>query len=241
MPQMDDFAKLSVDDFLNQVAERTPTPGGGGVTGAAGALACALAHMVAAYSVGKRTDPAVKARIEAAASRLHNADEILRALITQDATAYADMTEAAKKVTQAADVKPRGPSHAEATSSSSRSPPRPKRAAQGTYTEAVMAAIAVPMEMAGVASEALAAMDRLKTVASRHLLSDLGIAAVLAEATGRAARYTISTNVGELTDGAVRKKLLADIDQVVAHCAGYRESIEAFVRDRLADDPANGR
>ena len=92
-----DFAELSLDEFLDQLADRTPAPGGGGITAAAGALATAMARMVAAYSITKKTPPENQKKIEQAARKLHSDDQILRALITQDAVAYVQMTEAAKK------------------------------------------------------------------------------------------------------------------------------------------------
>ncbi len=51
---MDDLTKLTVESFLDEVADRTPTPGGGAVSALAGALACAMARMVAAYSEPNR-------------------------------------------------------------------------------------------------------------------------------------------------------------------------------------------
>ena len=76
-------------------------------------------------------------------------------------------------------------------------------------------------------------MDNLKAVASRYLLSDLGVAAVLAEATARAAWYSVRINAHEMTDDATRAKLLSDISRTVEHCARHREAVEAFVRETL--------
>ncbi len=202
---MDDLAQQRLDDFLNQVSDRTPTPGGGSVAAAAGALACALARMVAAFSVGRKTDNAARERVQQAAGRLRTADEILRALITQDAAAYSAMTD----------------------SRTTGSEPPPGR------DDTVMGAVAVPMEIAAVATRALAAMDDFKTLANRHLLCDLGIAAVLAEAASRAARYTIQVNVAELSDPALRVRLLGNIDAMIQRGAGHAGSIQTLVRDHL--------
>ncbi len=232
---MDVLTKLSVDSFLDRVADRTPTPGGGSVTGVAGALACDLARMVAAYSVGKASrdpqDAPSAGRAEARGSvgeaetlqswadQLHRADQLIRALVTQDATAYADMTASKNRAKTTSD----------------------DPTAQAAYTDAVLAAVAVPMEMAAVASNALATMDEFKTVASRYLLSDLAIAAVLADATARAARYTLRINARELSDASTRAKVLANIDRIVEHCAGHLESVDGFVSDRLEHDAGGSR
>lgn len=209
---MDDFAKLGVDDLLDQVADRTPTPGGGGVTALAGALACALARMVAAYSVNKKTEPGVRTQIEEMGTHLHRADQLLRALITRDAEAYAAMTEAGANC-------------------KAHSPPSP--AAEVAYGEAVLAAAAVPMEIAAVASNALATMDKGKLVVSRYILSDLAIAAILADATAQASAYTVRVNAREVANGETKARLLENIDEIIRHCAVHRESIEVFVSGQI--------
>lgn len=211
---MDDLTKLSLDSFLDHVADRTPTPGGGSVTGMAGALACALARMVGVYSTGKKTAPALRTRVEATAVQLHRADQLLRALITQDAIAYMNMTAAA------------GRSSASGKAGDASS-------AQTTYNDAVLAAVAVPMEIAAIASNALATMDEFKDAASRYLLSDLAVSAILADAAARAARYTVHVNARELRDATMRERLHSDIDDILKHCARFRESIEAYVYEHL--------
>lgn len=205
---MEDFTKRSLDDFLDVVARRTPTPGGGSVAGAAGALACALARMAANYSMGKDTEPSVRGRTEAVLNRLRGADEILRGLVTQDAIAYAAMSAVGKAARENPTAKP-------------------------AYQKAVLAAVAVPLETAAAAAHALSAMDELKDFANRHLLSDLGVAAVLAEAAARAAWYMVAVNLGELTDAAMRTKLRGNIDETIRRCEGNRRSVEAFVRHHL--------
>ena len=205
---MDDLTKRSVEDFLNAVAQRTPTPGGGSVAGAAGALACALARMAADYSIGTNTEPSARDRAEAVLNRLRGADEILRGLVTQDAVAYATMSAAGKAA-------------------------RENPAAKPAYQKAVLAAVAVPLETAAAAAHALSAMDELKDFANRHLLSDIGVAAVLAESAARAAWFMVAVNLPELTDVATRTKLRGNIDETIKHCEGYRRSVEAFVRRHL--------
>ncbi len=206
---MEEFTGLTVERFLDQTADRTPTPGGGGVTALAGALACAMGRMVAAYSVGKKTDAAVAARVQEAALRLERADQLLRALITEDAKAYTAMTEAAK----AAKADP---------------------SKEGGRQAAILAAIAVPMEMAALSSSALETMDEFKSIASKYLLSDLGVAAVLADATARASRYSVRINLGDVADATAAGRIAAEIDTIIAHCDQRRGSIEAFVGERLA-------
>jgi len=212
---MDDFATLNIDEFLDRVADRTPTPGGGGVTGLAGALACAMGRMVAAYSIKKSTETPACERVESLAAHLKVIDQLLRGLITQDGVAYGEMT-AARKALQ--DGRMEAPA----------------------YHNAVLKAISVPMEMAAAVSRALAAMDACKIDANPYLLSDLGVAAVLADATARAASYSVRVNLVELADDAMRVRIVTDVEQTVQRCIEHRDSIEAYVRRRLGFEDQGG-
>jgi len=213
---VDDFLEYSVRGFLDAVAERKPTPGGGSVAGLAGASACAMARMVAAYSASGKTQTALQEHVTSAELQLQRADQLMRALTTQDAIAYRGMTAAAKRAKE-------DPSASDACQ------------------EAILAAIAVPMEMGAVASTALSTMDGFKEVASRYLLSDLGVAAVLADGAAQAAAYSVRVNLSGLSNGDVRSRIRDEIGQTLDHCTKRRASIEAFVRAHLEGDADKSR
>ena len=206
---MEDFASLSVHEFLDATAKRKPVPGGGAVAALCGALSSAMAGMVAAYSIGKNTSEQVRPKIEEVNKRLNRADHLFRALMTQDAEAYAAMTAAAK-------------ARREVSESGSKD-----------YQDAVLAAIGVPMEMAALAADTLETLDSFKTMASRHLISDLGVATVLADATAQTAAYSVRINLGELVSSDLRHKIEADLDKTLERCAAGRVSLERFVKEVL--------
>jgi formiminotetrahydrofolate cyclodeaminase len=108
------------------------------------------------------------------------------------------------------------------------------RADGPAHQAAVIAAVSVPLGIAAAASEALEVLDDLKGDASRYLLSDLGVAAVMADATARAAAYSVRVNLPEVADPGTRDRLADDIRRIVGHCDRRRASIEAFVGDRLS-------
>lgn len=213
---MEDFTERTLGAFLDGVAARTPTPGGGGVAATAGALACSMARMVAAYSIGKRTKPEDRARIEGISAKLADADRLMRELITADAAAYTEMTGAGKERDAGSDGESR-------------------------YAQTVLTAIGVPMEMAAIASNALTQMDELKSIASKYLVSDLGVAAVLAGGCARAARYSVRINAPEIADRGTRERLTANIDRIVEHCHLLETSVEQTVDERLKTSGSSDR
>ena len=57
-------------DFINELASKAPTPGGGGASAYCGALATALASMVGNLTVGKKTYAAVEDEVKEALIQL---------------------------------------------------------------------------------------------------------------------------------------------------------------------------
>lgn len=202
---MNELGGQSVSGFLDRVAERAPTPGGGSVAAAAGALSAALGRMVAAYSTPKnQTATPAMADI---AERLRRTDSILRELIDADAAAYQGMT-AARKAAKSDPV------------------------SLPNYDAAVLTAVGVPMQIAAAAAETLVVLEQLAPHANPHLFSDLGVSAVLAGATARAARFMVNVNLPELSDVAQRERLRADIDRIVDQAEFRTSRLEATASSR---------
>jgi formiminotetrahydrofolate cyclodeaminase len=194
----DQVLSSPVSAFLDRLAAPTPTPGGGSVAALAGALSCAMARMVAAYS-DSDAEP-----LSLIAERLDKADRMFRALVGEDIAAY----EALSAATREAKSDP---------------------AAADRKEQALIAATLVPLEMAAAAATALTAMDELKARASKYLLSDLGVAAVIARACAEAAAYSVRVNLAQMGAADPRREFTDEIDRLVAHAADLSSAIEAFV------------
>jgi formiminotetrahydrofolate cyclodeaminase len=82
---------VTLDDFLDGLAARTPTPGGGGAAAVTGAMAAGLVAMAARFSV---------ARLPAALELAEQADELRRRaadLAEADAVAYTAVLDARRQ------------------------------------------------------------------------------------------------------------------------------------------------
>lgn len=190
---------LTVGALIEGVAAKTPTPGGGAVAGAVGALAAALANMVVAYSVGKKSLEAHDAELRAAAGVLTRAADLMLQLADEDAQAYA------------------------AVNAMSRLPEGdPGRAG---LAEAQRAAVQVPMAGLAASVDLLRRFEALAGMTNKHLRSDLGIAAVLAEATARACEWNVRINAPSL--GAEGGAALAAAAGLVAQAARLSASTQA--------------
>ncbi len=79
-------------DFLEAVASGEPTPGGGSVAALAGALAAALAGMVARTTIGKKKYAEVEAEMQQSAAQADALRADLTQAINQDSAAFDQIT-----------------------------------------------------------------------------------------------------------------------------------------------------
>ena len=164
------LAELTVDEYLNSLAAKTPAPGGGAVAAMTTASAAALALMALNYSIGK------KALSEF--SELH--DEALAGLskLKDEAIALGD-----------ADAK----AFEQLSSLWGLAEDDPKRIAE--WAKAVQGAIEVPKKVMDVGIEILNLLKRLNGAIVSNLRSDAAIAALLAEAGVKSAAWNVRINL----------------------------------------------
>jgi formiminotetrahydrofolate cyclodeaminase len=75
--------------FVDGLAQRTPTPGGGATTALAAALATAQAEMVIRFSIGRKTStPESDAALQASLTTLTHGRALLMELMAEDQEAY---------------------------------------------------------------------------------------------------------------------------------------------------------
>lgn len=200
---MPELESCRLSDLLDQVASKTPTPGGGAVASAVGALAAALAGMVVAYSVGRKDLAQHDKDLREAEDALRTARAVLLALADEDAAAYGFLNGLMKLPAD---------------------DPRRLR----DYPGAVAAAIGVPRATIGACANLLRLFEALAPITNTRLRSDLAIAAVLAEAVARASRWNVEINLPFLTDDLERERTRDEVGATLHDAAERRRRIEAM-------------
>ena len=87
-------AQLSCGEFLDALASKSPTPGGGGASALVGALGAALASMVGNYTLGKQKYAGVEAEVQALMVRTEELRTRLLAQVDADAAAFEPLSRA---------------------------------------------------------------------------------------------------------------------------------------------------
>ena len=169
-------------EFINTLASKEPTPGGGGAAALVGTVAAALCSMVANLTTGKKKYEQYQEDMERILAYLEEAIPEINSYIEKDADAFAPLAEAYKIPKE-----------------------DPKRAE--IMEKALLAAAVVPMELAGKLYDLIPVMEELEEKGSKMALSDVAVAAVSCKAAMEGAVMNVYINTKALTNPMISKGL----------------------------------
>ncbi|MCW5754570.1 MAG: cyclodeaminase/cyclohydrolase family protein [Phycisphaeraceae bacterium] len=200
---------LTVRELMDEIAAKSPAPGGGAVASVVGSLAAALGNMVVAYSVGKKQFADHAGALEAASRRLTVARSMMLRLADEDAAAYQDFNEL------------------------SRLPDDDERR-KAEYPNAIQRCVQAPRAVLAATVDVLRLLETLAPITNRHLRSDLAIAAILCDTAARAASWNVRVNVPMLSSDAQKRIVLDDTARSVDECRRRAAAVEAACDDGQA-------
>ena len=187
------LTELTVKDFLNKVAGSDPVPGGGSIAALNGAIASALAAMVANLTIGKKHYADCEELMKQIAERAAGLKEEFVADVDRDSEAY-DRVFACFKMPKATDEE--------------------KAARSAAIQEATKFAAQVPME---VARRAYGLMDTIAQVArkgNQNAVTDACVAMMAARSAVLAALMNVRINLGSLKDKEFALAMQAEADRL---------------------------
>jgi len=200
----------TVQNFLEQLAARAPTPGGGATAALHAAQAAALVAMVGRYSDTAK----YAAHADRIAHIVRTADQL-----RSDALQLAEADVAAFGVVGAAYKL--GKDTTDQVSA---------RAA--AIAAALIGAGRVPANVIRVADEILSLAEELEPIGNPNVISDVAAAADATRAAATTARVNVEINLGGITDQDVVAELVsavADVDDLALRA----DKVTANVRDRI--------
>jgi len=185
----------SLVGFVADVASSAPVPGGGSVVALTGALAAALAQMVAGLTVGRKKYAAVEDEMKELGLRSAALVRRLKSLKDEDAAAYALVSTAYKLPKDS---------------------PEQDVARTAAIQSALTTAAEVPLETARWCAEVAELASICAVKGNTNAASDAGVAALLAEASARGAAYNVRINVAAMPDKTAGAALAEEAKRLVA-------------------------
>ncbi|HUE76194.1 MAG TPA: cyclodeaminase/cyclohydrolase family protein [Chloroflexota bacterium] len=201
--------------FVADLAAGTPVPGGGSAAAMVGTLAAALAAMVGRFTIGRKRFAAVTDAATAAVDLADQARADLLALLDEDAIAYAGVVEAQKL--------PRDTDEQKAERS---------RLLQRALTVSAR----VPLRIAERCAALLPVTAEMARIGNPNLISDAGVASVLAEAGLQAAALNVRANLFYISDASTRATMKAELANYLRDAPVRRDEVLALVTQRLGDE-----
>ena len=191
---MSNLTDLKSTEFLTALASSAPAPGGGGGAAMAGALAAALASMVANLTIGKekfaQQEPEVKALLEEA----EEVRQRLLGLVEDDAAVFNSFMSCYKlpKATE-----------------------EEKAARAAAIRSAAKQAAEVPLAIARASYKVLTLAERLVRIGNPGVITDGACSALLARAALRCAEYNVRINLGLTKDEAYNQSVQEELNNLL--------------------------
>jgi formiminotetrahydrofolate cyclodeaminase len=206
------FAEMTIKDFLQELAEGSPTPGGGSVAALSGALSAALSSMVAGLTVGRSRYQEVWPEMEEVREQAEEQILELQELIDRDAGAY-NRVMAAMKMSRDDQVQ--------------------KEQRRQAIQEATLEAARVPLQTLRAAASVA---DLLQTAADRgnpNGITDAGVGGQLMLAAARGAALNVRVNLSGLQDEGLVQELKDEVQDLLQQVEAAAGDLERKVEDAL--------
>ena len=202
----------SIQVFLDELASKASTPGGGGAAAIMGAMGAALVSMVCNLTIGKKKYEDVEDEFKDALSKAENLRERLTDMIREDVEVF-DQVMGAYGLPKETDEE--------------------KAARSKAIQDALRAATDVPLACAAACAELI---DLSKVAAEKgnlNVISDAGVAVMAANAALRSAALNVYINIGGIKDKAFAEEREAKLEKILKGSDEKIEEIYQLVKSKL--------
>ena len=203
-----EFEETTIKAFIDELASNSPAPGGGSVAALCGSLAAGLEAMVANLTLGKE-------KYRTGWDKMHKVLEEGEKLRAEFISLMNEDTESFNLFMQALKM----PKETEEQKAS-------RKAAMG---EASKAAPAVPLRTLESCVKAAELSFTVAKYGNSNAVSDAGVAALLAEAAGKAASYNVKINLPGIADEAFAKECRERMEKALAEVVKHADETAKLV------------
>ncbi len=187
------LVKMTVQDFVEQLASASPTPGGGSASALAGAMAAGMVEMACNLTVGREKFRDVEEEMQAVLARAKELCQLMLDAVDEDTKSYDAVSQAYKM-------------------------PRNTDAEKAERTAAIQSALQyaseVPLKVAQAAAETAELAVIAMAKSNPNVASDARVARLLADAARDGAVANVEINLGSITDEAFIKRMREELEGI---------------------------
>ena len=201
-----------IKNFLDQLASRSATPGGGSVAALTGAMGAALLSMVGNLTIGKEKYQDVEGKIKELLKKSENLRARFEELMEKDVEVFNELMVIMKlpRITE-----------------------EEKEYRNGKMQVALKEAAQVPLAVAEKSKELIDICQEIAGIGSRNAISDAGVGVLLAEAAYNSAIINVKINLNLIKDEKIKKELINKIENLTGLVKGKKEKVLELVLQRL--------
>jgi len=202
----------SIEHFLDELASRKATPGGGSAAAVMGAMAAALLSMVCNLTIGKTKYRDVEQELGAVLARTEQLQKQLTEMIEEDVVSFGAV--------MAAYAMPRQTQEESVLRAQ-------------TIQTALKAATQVPLRCCHVCREIIDLSAVVTQKGNSSVVSDGGVAVLAAHAALRSGALNVMINAKIITDRQFATNQLAELDALLSHASAATEACYQSVRKTI--------
>lgn len=198
--------------FINQMASRSPVPGGGSAAAFVGSLGAALGSMVGNLTVGKEKYSGVEEDIQILLKKTEALIMQLNQLVDKDAAVFEPLADAYGMPINTAE----------------------ERAEKDrVLQEALIKAAKVPLAVAECSLESIRILDQYARKGNRLAVSDAGVGVIFCKAAIQGSKLNVMTNLKLMKDEALKSEMKRRMAAIEAEGLKLADQVYQYVEEQL--------
>lgn len=206
------FIEKTITEFLDLLASKEPTPGGGSAAALGGAQAAALVSMVCNLTIGKKGYEGVQQAMTELLAKTEALRKELPQLLEADTQVYGKVMAVYRQPSKT---------------------PEQKQAREAAMQAALKEAAEVPLTIAERCAQIIDLALPAAQMGNQWAVSDAGVGALLAEACMHAALLNVYINLASIKDEEYCQKTKARIEAITRGKGEVKERVMAIVREKI--------
>jgi formiminotetrahydrofolate cyclodeaminase len=209
---MNEIKDKSVQAFIDELASKAPTPGGGSAAAVMGAQAAALVSMVCNLTIGKPKYAEVESEMQALLEKSEALREAMTGMIRADVDVF---------------------DHLMATYGLPKDSDEEKAVRSEAIQSALKEATLVPLKCANACAEAIALSRIAAEKGNIGVISDAGVAVMAAYGALKSAALNVYINAAGLKDREFANSKLAELEAILKGADVAAEEVYQIVKAKL--------
>ncbi len=202
----------TLNDYLESLSSKAPTPGGGNVSAFSGVLASGLAIMVCNLTIGRKKYVDVESEITEIKNQLEKLKDRFSELADEDNKAFEKVMEAFRLPKETDEE---------------------KLTRRAKIDEATIGAAEVPSEVINVCKQIIPHIKTIVNKGNRNSLSDAGVAASLINTAAEGAFLNVLINCTSLSNQTFGNEFLKRTEIIYQEVKKSCSEINALINDKL--------